>query len=562
MPKIISHPKKYDPSQAENVFYQDNEQPFGYFEIQNARYRRKQEDALAWETVDNALNSLTPEDIGKRLWTTYRALDEQVLQSDYDDGTTAATTIYDGKGNLITALLADAASFAAVYDNDNQLLGVVRLNSVTHKPDDAKENIRIADAGGFVVFGRVDGSLNISRAIGDKNLKGSGVCSEATIDITSIDDLAKTFHVSPEAIKKVQIINTCDGFTDGASDQTKKGHEEFLQEALKEILKENNNLSEAEIAKALVKKAKESLSTDNITVAIQTLTSETPAFLLGVYDGHGGHLASTYVAENIGTEFRKQCALTPEAYCEQPLSTDRNAIAYNRDNANKVSKQSLEPKKKDILTTELKLEVQNYDNLTSKEGKQKEKNISSPQIEIEAPNLNDDININAEQDTGDVNVGVIDSDNQEEFKLIIQLIEATKKYQESLSPKNREIHEVIAKLLILLYSQEKDQNKIREYFAILNKKEPGKQFTNIEMIQNNKDISTKRFMAGVAIIAATLATGIIPGLALIGIVYALTGKSPLNLFKTNGELFKADLTKIKEEHHLQDEESQQSALQL
>ncbi|STX50189.1 Protein phosphatase 2C [Legionella busanensis] len=561
MPKITSHIKKYDRSQAENVFYQDNEQPFGYFEIQNSRYRGEQEDALAWETLENAVDTLTPEEIGKRLWTTYRNLDEQFLQNDCGDGTTAATTIYDGKGNLITALLADAASFAAVYDNNNQLLGVVRLNSVIHKAKVPIEKKRIEDAGGRVYFDRVGGQLAVSRGIGDKYFKEIGVCSEATIDITSINTLAKTFQVSPNAIRKVQIINTCDGFTDGANVQTKKGHEEFLLEALKEISEANDKLPETEIAKALVTKAKEAGSTDNITVAIQTITSNTPALLLGVYDGHGGSEASIYVAENIGEEFRKQCELTSEVYQNQTLSTDKNSVVYNRDHANK---QNTEHQKNDLpTTTELNLEVQSSDGLTSKEEKREEKDLPFPQINIQVPNLND-INTKAtEQDLDEeINAGVENSDNQEEFGLIInQLAEATKKYQASLSLKNREIHAIIAKLLSTLDNSEKNQNTIKRYFELLNAKEPGKQFTNIEIIQNNKDIPTKRFISGVAIIVATLATGIIPGLAVMGIVYALTGKSLFNLFKTNSELFKSDLAQIKKEHHLQEEPSQGGTLQ-
>lgn len=47
MPKVISHPGKHNQTDAENVGYQNSEQPFGYFEIQNAAYRPTQEDALA-----------------------------------------------------------------------------------------------------------------------------------------------------------------------------------------------------------------------------------------------------------------------------------------------------------------------------------------------------------------------------------------------------------------------------------------------------------------------------------------------------------------------------------
>lgn len=40
-----------------------------------------------------------------------------------------------------------------------------------HKPTDPEEESRILAAGGFVTDGRVNGCLNLSRAIGDMNYK-------------------------------------------------------------------------------------------------------------------------------------------------------------------------------------------------------------------------------------------------------------------------------------------------------------------------------------------------------------------------------------------------------
>lgn len=43
--------------------------------------------------------------------------------------------------------------------------------SIDHKPDDIKELNRISAAGGYVVDGRVNGNLNLSRALGDFEYK-------------------------------------------------------------------------------------------------------------------------------------------------------------------------------------------------------------------------------------------------------------------------------------------------------------------------------------------------------------------------------------------------------
>ena len=43
--------------------------------------------------------------------------------------------------------------------------------SVDHKPDDDLEKKRISQAGGYVTDGRVNGNLNLSRALGDMEYK-------------------------------------------------------------------------------------------------------------------------------------------------------------------------------------------------------------------------------------------------------------------------------------------------------------------------------------------------------------------------------------------------------
>jgi len=66
---------------------------------------------------------------------------------------------------IICANAGDSRSFIRLFDDTTEAL------SEDHKPDDPKESSRIAAAGGYVAEGRVNGNLNLSRAIGDLEYK-------------------------------------------------------------------------------------------------------------------------------------------------------------------------------------------------------------------------------------------------------------------------------------------------------------------------------------------------------------------------------------------------------
>lgn len=54
----------------------------------------------------------------------------------------------------------DSRAVASIKGETNAL-------SFDHKPEDPKEMERIEKAGGIVTYGRVNGNLNLSRALGD-----------------------------------------------------------------------------------------------------------------------------------------------------------------------------------------------------------------------------------------------------------------------------------------------------------------------------------------------------------------------------------------------------------
>lgn len=504
MSDIISKP----PANREDANGLNKEFGFGYFETYGVDFRRDQEDTLAWHVLNqsdlsskDAAEQLTPKEIGHRLWTSYQILDTPDLFS----GTTAATTVYDGKGNFITATLADAASFAVVYDKTGNALGVTRLNSVTHKPSDPEEKARIEAAGGQVIFWgvhRVDMALAVSRAIGDNSgeLKKHGVCSESSIDVTNADKIASDLGIAPETVGFIQVINTCDGFTDGAGkSQNKKDHEDYLLNILKN-LESPGNMAQDELAKALSLQAITDGSRDNVSVAVQTITSKTPAVFIGVYDGHGGREASRKVADNIGCLFKEQCALTPEQYAQQELSVVTKKAIYERDN-----------KDVDLAPDQL------HSKLASPETAQ----VVKPEETKLLATLND-------------------------------LRKLTKDYQRSLNSSKANVEQIkpiINKLVDILDSKESSEKVLNQYYSFLDqahqiKGEPVAK--NIDIIKKDKSSSGLNFLAGIAIIAATIITGILPGLLVIGIVYAATGRTPLDLFKSNSERFEKETRLIKE----------------
>ncbi|KTD44304.1 PP2C family serine/threonine-protein phosphatase [Legionella parisiensis] len=302
------------------------EHHFGLYET--IGLRPSQEDAVfaCWYARDH-FKYLTPKEIGRRLWTSYHLINILGRNVMYG-GTTASTTVYDGHGALITATLADSISFAVIFDKQGEIAGVMRLNNIIHHPNAELE--RIQRAGGVVFFDRINGQLAVSRAIGDFDYNAEVVCADASIDINYLDEIYEHIGILKESVGKVQLITTCDGFTEPLAYQTKKEHEQWLLNCLREIPSARTQ-KEQLLAKMLANKAIEWGSRDNISIAVQTLSLSLP-FLIGIYDGHGGKDASRYTAENIGAIFDYQCSLTQEAYALQSLSADKNFTIYYRDN--------------------------------------------------------------------------------------------------------------------------------------------------------------------------------------------------------------------------------------
>ena len=81
--------------------------------------------------------------------------------------------------------------------------------SEDHKPTDAVEKERITKAGGFVLNGRVNGVLSLSRALGDFSFKLSGIPDEHQM-VTACPDVTEVDLMADDEF----IIQACDGIWD------------------------------------------------------------------------------------------------------------------------------------------------------------------------------------------------------------------------------------------------------------------------------------------------------------------------------------------------------------
>lgn len=93
--------------------------------------------------------------------------------------------------------------------------GEAKAMSFDHKPGNKDENARIVSAGGFVEFGRVNGNLALSRAIGDVEFKRNPSLSPETQIVTADPEIIVHDVTGEEEF----LILACDGIWDCLSNQ-------------------------------------------------------------------------------------------------------------------------------------------------------------------------------------------------------------------------------------------------------------------------------------------------------------------------------------------------------
>ncbi|KAJ5660816.1 Protein phosphatase 2C [Penicillium longicatenatum] len=150
-------------------------------------------------------------DIEQALKDGFLATDRAILEDPkYEEevsGCTASTSIIS-KNKIWVANAGDSRSVLGVKGRAKPL-------SFDHKPQNEGEKARISAAGGFVDFGRVNGNLALSRAIGDFEFKKSPELSPEQQIVTAYPDV--TVHEVTQDDEFLVIA--CDGIWDCQSSQ-------------------------------------------------------------------------------------------------------------------------------------------------------------------------------------------------------------------------------------------------------------------------------------------------------------------------------------------------------
>jgi hypothetical protein len=136
--------------------------------------------------------------------------------------------------------------------------------------------------------------------------------------------------------------------------------------------------------------------------------------------------------------------------------------------------------------------------------------------------------------------------------IVNELHELTTTYKENLDIESTDYiktNSILTKLISLLDEDIEPQVKINNYYGFLAHCPNGQNtLSNLEIIKKDTSQSSANFCKGIAVIAAIIITGVLPGLLLSGVVYALTGRHPLDFFKTNSEKYQKDLYLLREKH--------------
>ncbi|KAL6243150.1 Protein phosphatase 2C 2 [Rhinocladiella similis] len=191
----------------------DPEKRLAYFGVYDGHGGEKVAQ-FAGENIHNIVakqEAFSKGDIEQALKDGFLATDRAILNdARYEDevsGCTASVGVIS-KDKIWVANAGDSRTVLGVKGRAKPL-------SFDHKPQNEGEKARISAAGGFVDFGRVNGNLALSRAIGDFEFKKSADLSPEQQIVTAFPDVI-THEISSD---DEFLVIACDGIWDCQSSQ-------------------------------------------------------------------------------------------------------------------------------------------------------------------------------------------------------------------------------------------------------------------------------------------------------------------------------------------------------
>ncbi len=302
--------------------YQDDDKLFGYYETKGPR--EAQEDCIVYYPLSSAeLGQLTTQQIAERLWSALVQLDTNYYG---DGGSTVSAVVFTGK-ELIVATLGDSNVFLVWADAQGQIISEpIRLNSINHNPnkDCPQEQKRIRAISPDWIYANTrlvkgKNTLAVSRSLGDHDFKPA-CCCFAAIDIIPLDI---------QQGRTALVTLACDGLTEKAKSQTKKGHENYVKQCLPNNIA---HLNEEGLARTLVTQASMDGSGDNISVAVRSLSHSSldQPFIMVIGDGHGDNLS--FLLQKLPSVLTTFCQLPADVYAKHPASVYCHNEDFKRDN--------------------------------------------------------------------------------------------------------------------------------------------------------------------------------------------------------------------------------------
>ena len=179
-------------------------------------------------------------------------------------------------GSTLAALLVTRRSLTVANVGDSRAVlcraGAALPLSRDHKPKVAAERQRILAAGGFIVDGRVNGDLSLSRALGDFRHKSLGHLPPSKQPVSSEPEVRSTKRTGDEHF----VLLACDGLWDVISSNDATA---FVNNRLERVASpltqplemESARLALAVVCEDLCSEAVARGSTDNVSVIIVIL---------------------------------------------------------------------------------------------------------------------------------------------------------------------------------------------------------------------------------------------------------------------------------------------------